>query len=445
MGPRAAPVRWETLEPALVEDATTLVGALEADRAAAITAEGEGRVTAILVEEGDGVRQGQVLMTLDDQSLQTERQQAQADLARNRAALAELEAGSRSEDIGGARANLQAAQARLTNAKKGSSPEEIAQAEAQIRAAQAEAELSQERVRRFQKLRDEGVVSLDTYDQQLKEQRQALANLESAQRRLSQLQKSRGAEIESLGAEVERARQALSRLERGARPEEIARARAQVKESQARLDTLDVSLQKRNIQAPFNGAVGAIPVKIGDYVRAGETLTTLTENQSLDVNLQVPLDLAPQLRRGLTVQLLNAQGEAKATGQITFISANVDSDAQTVLAKASFANSGANLLNQQLVEARILWSRRSGLLAPTTAVSRIGGETFVYMVQEGKDKQTGKPQLVAQQRSVILGPLQGNRYQVKAGLEPGERVITSGLVNLQDGAAILNADAPKAP
>ncbi|MFN5515755.1 MAG: efflux RND transporter periplasmic adaptor subunit, partial [Cyanobacteriota bacterium] len=423
----------------------TLVGALEADRASAITAEGEGRVTAILVQEGDIVLQGQVLMTLDDQSLQTERQQAQADLARNRAALAELEAGSRSEDIAGARANLQAAQARLTNAKKGSSPEEIAQAQAQIRAAEAEAELAQERVRRFQKLRDEGVVSLDSYDQQLKEQRQALANLESAQRRLSQLQKSRGAEIESLGAEVEQSRQALSRLERGARPEEIARARAAVQESQARLDTLQVSLQKRNIQAPFSGAVGAIPVKVGDYVQAGETLTTLTENQSLDVNLQVPLDLAPQLRRGLAVQLLNAQGKAKATGQISFIAANVDSDAQTVLAKASFTNPGANLLNQQLVEARILWNRQTGLLAPTTAVSRIGGETFVYVVQEGKDKKTGKPQLVAQQRPVTLGPLQGNRYQVKTGLEPGERVITSGLVNLQDGAAIINADAPKAP
>ncbi|AGF50338.1 sll1053 [Synechocystis sp. PCC 6803] len=434
-----APVKWQVLEPTEVRDFTTLMGTLEAPKGMEIDSEIDGRVEEILVREGQRVEQGQVLFRIDNDVLQTQLLEAQANLAAARAQLAELEAGSRQEDVAAAAAQLRQAQTRLANAQGGASPEEIAQAQAQLDSAKAAAELASERVRRFRNLRDQGVISLDAYDQQLKEERQAIADVEAAQRRLQQLRQARSSDVERLTAEVDAQRQNLNRLQAGERPETIAQARARVGQALASVKTLQARLDKSEITAPFAGVVGYIPVKLGDYVQANDDLTNLTENQQLDLNLAVPLAQAPRLRPGLVVEILDGQEKAIARGQISFVSPDVDNDGQSVLVRATFSNENQKLLNGQLVQARIIWQQDTGLVVPTVAVTRIGGESFVYVVQDKENEQTGEAALVAQQKSVNLGSIQGSNYQILSGLEPGDRVITAGLLRVQDGAPIQPA------
>lgn len=438
-----AAVKWETLEITNIQDASLLMGTLEAQKGSQIDSEIDGRVEEISVREGQRVQQGQLLFRIDNDELQTQLLEAQANLAAEKAQLAELEAGSRREDVAEAEAQLRQAQSRLADARGGASPEEIAQAQARLESAKAAEELANERVRRFANLRNQGVIALDTYDEQLKEQRQAIAEVEVAQRRLQQLQQARSSDLERLTAEVEEQKQNLNRLRSGERPETIAQARARVGQALANVKTLETRLAKSKVTAPFTGVVGYIPVKVGDYVQADEELTNLTENQQLDLNLAVPLAQAPRLQKGLTVQILDAQEKAIATGQISFVSPDVDNNGQSVLARATFDNQGQALLNRQLVQARIIWDQSQGLVVPTVAVSRIGGETFVYVVQESKNEETGEPQLIAQQKSVALGSMQGSNYQVLSGLEPGERVIIAGLLRVQDGALISPAENGK--
>jgi RND family efflux transporter MFP subunit len=428
-----------------VEQATVLMGTLEANRASDITSEGDGRISQILLQEGDTVTTGQVIMRLDSETLTAELTQARAVLARNQAVLAELKAGTRREDIAEAQATLQQAQARLTDAREGSSPEAIAQAQAQLNAAKATAELASSRVQRYKNLRDEGVIPLDTYDQQIKEERQARAEVQSAQRRLSELKMERGSELAQLAAQVEQQRQNLARLKNGPRAEDIAQAQAQVAESRARVKSVEVQLAKLQITAPFAGTIGYIPAKVGNYVQAGDRLTTITENQEIALNLSVPLGQAGQLRRGLPVEILDSQNQPLGKGRISFISPNVNNEAQTVLARASFSNAERLLLNRQLVPAKIIWNQGQGLLVPATAITRVGGETFVYLAQSVPDEKTGKPQLLAVQKAVKLGSLQGNDYQVLEGVNAGEKIITSGLLNLQDGVPIMEAGKPLSP
>ena len=120
-------------------------------------------------------------------TLQTELLQARAALASDQAALAELEAGSRSEDIAEAKATLSQAQSQLANVQGGASSEEIAQAQAQLNSAKAEADLTKQRVQRYLNLKDEVLIALDAYEQSLKEEKQAIADVQAGQRRLSQL------------------------------------------------------------------------------------------------------------------------------------------------------------------------------------------------------------------------------------------------------------------
>jgi RND family efflux transporter MFP subunit len=431
-----ASVKLMTLKTGIIEDSSEVVGTMEAQGSVVIKPEIEGRISKILVTEGDRIRKGQTIVSLDKGDWEAALLEARAKLASAQARLAELEVGSRREDIEEARARVQEAETRLANAKAGALPEEIAQAQFQLEGARAEAELAQQRVIRYGQLQEEGAISADQFHQVKTEARSANALVEQAQRRLAQLTKSRQSDIQEIAATVERERQNLRRLENGPRSEVIAQAKANVAEAAAQVRLAEVNRQKTQILAPIAGIVGDIPVEVGDYLQDGDTLTTITENDILELNLSIPLEKAFQLRLGLPVEILDPQGKASATGKISFISPNVNPDSQLVLAKASFANVRGGLLNRQFIQARIIWEKRPGILIPAAAVSRLGRQTFVFVAQANDSQASDGPQLLARQRQVTLGNLQGNDYQVLEGLQAGEKIVTAGILNLTDGVAI---------
>lgn len=433
---QAVPVKLAAVELDSVEDSSQLVGTLESRRSVALKPELDGRISQILVSEGDRVRQGQVLVRLDSDDVEAELFQAKAELENAKAALAEVEAGSRSEEIAEAKASLQQAQARLSNAKAGARPEEIAQAEAQVEAAKAEAELARQRVDRYRNLQQEGAISTDQFQEYVTEERLSTAALQEAEKRLSQARKSRSSDIDELAAAVEQEKQTLRRLENGARPEEIAQAKARVAQAAAAVRIVEVTVQKTKILAPFSGKIGAIPAKVGDYVSQGDELTTITESDFLELNLSVPIDRYGDLRQGLPVEILDSQGKTLGRGKISFISPKAASNSQLVLAKAVFENSNGQLLDSQLVQAKVIWDTNPGILVPATAVSRLGGQTFVFVAQTPSSPDAETTELVANQRQVTLGALQGNSYQVLEGLKAGEKIVTAGILNLRDGAPI---------
>ncbi|RMF67939.1 MAG: efflux RND transporter periplasmic adaptor subunit [Cyanobacteria bacterium J069] len=210
------------------------------------------------------------------------------------------------------------------------------------------------------------------------------------------------------------------------------------------------NLQDRQVLSPIAGVVGDIPMKVGDLVTQSTAMTTIIQNNTLDVNIAVPIERSRQLRVGVPVELLDEQGQPVLRGQISFVSPAVSSGEQSVLAKASFNNDGT-LRDGQLVRTRVIWSSQPGLLVPTAAVTRIAGQTFVYVAEQAEANpdqpappaaEPGQPPMqVARQRLVTLGSIQGNSYQVISGIQPGEEVIVSGVLNLTEGAPIMPAQA----
>ena len=235
----------------------------------------------------------------------------------------------------------------------------------------------------------------------------------------------------------------------------LANAEATLDQASANANSTQQDLIDTTVTAPIAGIVGDIPIKLGDYVQAGDQLATITQNRNLDLEVAVPINQAEQLKIGLPVELsLFGQDEAIATGNIRFVSPTTDANTQTILAKARFSQPDIPLLDNQRLEVRIIWDERPGILIPTTAVSRLGGETFVFMPGEpappaegegpppdNTGVQEGPPPQVAKLRPVKLGSLQGNEYQVLDGLNPGDTIITSGLLNLRDGVPIMEQQA----
>src|SRR5213080_524540 len=97
------------------------------------------RIAAVLVQEGDRVRQGQVLARLDTSRLEPQVTQAEAQAAAQRQIVARLRNGSRPEEIAQAEAQAAAQRQVVARLRNGSRPEEIAQARANVESAQADA------------------------------------------------------------------------------------------------------------------------------------------------------------------------------------------------------------------------------------------------------------------------------------------------------------------
>jgi hypothetical protein len=118
-----------------------------------------------------------------------------------------------------------------------------------------------------------------------------------------------------------------------------------------------------------------------------------------------------------------------------------------LLVKANVPNTNGHFRNDQVLHARVVWSQTGRPMLPVTAVSRIGGQTFAFVVADNKG------QAVAQQRSVQLGEIVGNNYTVLGGIQPGEKVVTTSVNMLVDGMPIVpesgtpaaNGATPAAP
>ncbi len=380
---QAAPVRLTTVETSTVQDASEFVGNLESARSVTLRPEIQGRVSRILVTEGSRVAARTPLIQLD-----AEQQTAQ---------VTGLQAAV---TVAIASRNNANAQLRAARAERGSATAEVA--------------LQQEQYRRISRLAAEGAV---------------------ARQQLDLVVRDRASAISQLNAVDEQIRAAQAG---------VAEAEAAVQQAQANVRAASSLLGNATIAAPSAGIVGDIPVRVGDVVTPSSIVTTITQNDSLDLNLNIPAERRASLRTGLVVELMDIQGNRLTTGRISFVSPQVENNAQSILAKATFANPQGTLRDGLNVRARVIWDERPGILVPTPAITRQAGQAFVYVAQPPTDEQSAAS-LVAQQVPVQVGEIQNNRYPVLEGLQAGDRVVVSGTQNLTNGAPIQPLAAGQNP
>jgi membrane fusion protein, multidrug efflux system len=258
---------------------------------------------------------------------------------------------------------------------------------------------------------------------------------------------SRQASLELAEQNLQRVRElvdkgALARQELDNAEAAAASARSEVAALGAEIASSAVQLRYYQIAAPAAGVVGDIPVRVGDLVTPQTRLTSVTDNHTLEANLEVPVERAAAVKPGLAVEIVDDEARVVAEGGVSFISPQVAPETQTVLVKATIPNPGAELRAEQVARGRIVWRTREGLTVPALAVTRLGGQAFVYVAIEAP-KGPGGPSggLVAHQTPVVLGELTNNAYVVERGLVAGQELVVSQIQKLRDGAPITRAPA----
>src|SRR5271157_3431833 len=221
--------------------------------------------------------------------------------------------------------------------------------------------------------------------------------------------------------------------------QDLDQARANLDAAQAQLRSLDSQVNEQQVQlhyyqvvAPRAGIVGDVPVRVGDRVVTTTMLTTVDRPGSLEAYIYVPIEKSSQLKMNLPVQIVDATGNPLAASRVTFISPQVDTATQTVLVKATIANSNDSLRTAQFIRARVVWGSRDKPTVPVVAVSRIGSLYFAFVAESD-----GKGGYVVHQKPLQIGQIVGNDYVVLEGVNQGDKVVVSGTQFLVDGVPVV--------
>ena len=243
------------------------LGTLEYDRIT-VPAPVAERIVAIDVREGEQVAAGAVLMTLDRTRVEAETQETQAEAERQREALAELEAGARSEQIQQARANLAATE--------------------------ADAEDANAYHERVKGLADRKLV--------------AAAEVDRAR-----------AAASSANAQMRRAQALLDELLHGTRREQVAQGKAALRGAAAAEAAQRAVLDKLQVVAPRNGRVDSLPYRLGDQAPVGAPLVVLLVGDAPYARIYVPEPIRSRVKVGDEVRVF-VEGEATAlAGKVRMI------------------------------------------------------------------------------------------------------------------------------
>ena len=351
-----------------------------------------GRVKWIGVEKGDKVKEGQVLVRLEDDEFRASYLQSRGSVENAKAYLEELQHGSRPEEVQQAQHNLDEARATAANDKI--------------------------TLNRSKELFAQGVVSRQSLDD-------ATAKYEADQQRVNSLEQSL----------------ALSRL--GPRAEEIARGRGALLQAEGQLAYAKSQLDATTIRAPVTGTILERKVEKGELLTAQFASTAEGGPQGSVValadltDLQVELDIAqndfsrlkPNQKGIVTV---DAFPSLKWDGQIAEMSPEANRQKATVQVKVQIKSPDEHLRPDMNATVKFLADDDknanqgpSGAVVPASAVRDHDGKKVVFIVRD--EKAVMKQVRVLEQRSsgyLVDGPING------------ENVIVSGPENLKDGQSI---------
>ena len=376
-----------------MSDRVTVTGTIRAQQEAAIQPQISAEVVEVKVREGDLVRAGQVLLTLERTQWESQARQARAGaaatearLAASRSRLEILEQGAREEEREIARSRLE-------------------QAESALRMAAAD-------LQRMQGLFEQGAISKQQLDAAQTAFDVARTNRDSARQSLELTEKGpRAAEIEAARKEVEAGAAGL---------EQAQAARAQAEEL----------LSYTVIRSPIAGVVHERNIEPGELASQGGQIPMLRVADPTAVYYEATVSerMAPKVCPGQRVELsVQVNGERRLQGEVARLVPVANPDSRDFLVRISI--SGSTEAARPGVFARgsiVVEERTEAVVIPKDALVDREGRTIAYVVSGG----------VARERQVEVGLTDRTRAEILSGLEAGETLVVVGAQGLADGDAV---------
>ncbi|MEM9587615.1 MAG: efflux RND transporter periplasmic adaptor subunit, partial [Planctomycetota bacterium] len=358
------------------------VGRTEPDRTSQLSLELGGLVTEVLADEGDRVRQGDVIARLDTAILQSRRDSVQAQVAEHQAALDEMLAGPRLEVIEAARADV----AHWT----------------------AQEQLADVTRQRQHRLMTRGAGSQQDLDDAGFGQRSVEGRLLAAKARLKE-------------------------LENGTRQEKVNAQRAMLQRVRSDLASIDIQLAKSALTAPFSGRVSRRFVDEGAVIDAGSPVVELMETGRMVVRVGVPPESLHAFPAGSEQKI--QLGGREVMVRVRSRRPDVNQQSRTVGVLMELADDSFGVRSGELVTVRSYQQiDRPGYWVPLSALSESHRGLWSVYVTVPADSESGVFQL--RQRELELIHQTSHLAYVRGSLSDGELIVRDGVQRLVPGQLV---------
>lgn len=336
-----------------------------------------GKVASVNVDIGDKVAAGQVLFTLDTAELQAQLQSQQAALVASNANLA------RTSDSG--------LQQQITTSEQSVQKSQIAYNDAK------------DNYDKMQKLYASGAISKQELDNAKLRFDNCSVDLKAAQDNLNLI-------IEKSG------------------PQSTQAAAAQVAQSQAGVNAVQVQLNNASVTSPIAGVVSAKDVKVGQLAGGQSGSVTIIDSSSFIAEVSVPDKVVGKIQIGQSVQAsISALDNKKITGVIDKISPNSNSKDNSYTIKVKIDNSTGELKAGMFARVSLPSEKKDNILTvPNEALKMENNVNYLYVADNGKVKKV----------SVDIGICDDKFTEINGNIKAGAEVIVEGQNLLSNGDKI---------
>ena len=227
-------------------------------------------------------------------------------------------------------------------------------------------------------------------------------------------------------------------------------ARASVAQARASVNNAKVNLSFCTITAPVTGLIGEIPVRTGDQVSPGSQLTMVSGNTQMDAEFSVAESLVEEMvsagaKASDKVKLMAAMPdvtfimkngtEYQHKGRISSLTGMVNAATGTMSAKATFPNPEGQLVSGIQGTVVLPYAEKDVIVIPQTAVVKLQSRQQVYKVKADSTATA------VEVKTEDIG--NGKDFMITSGLNVGDKIITVGANNVQEGQKVLFPEAPK--
>jgi len=197
--------------------------------------------------------------------------------------------------------------------------------------------------------------------------------------------------------------------------------------AQAQLKATESRLADRVIIAPFDGVVGLRNISAGTLVTPGTPLTTLDDDSVMKLDISIPAVFLNAVQPGLTVVARTRERTGEFAGRVSAIDSRIDPVTRSITVRALINNPERVLRPGMLMTVDLQMAESMSLLLPEEALLQEGYRSFVYRINRDSEPVT------VTKHEVKTGPRRPGSIVITAGLNPGDQVVTHGVLRLRDG------------
>jgi membrane fusion protein (multidrug efflux system) len=260
---------------------------------------------------------------------------------------------------------------------------------------------------------------------------------------------SEEAQLRALKAQVDLARLNLDRIKslfdaKTVSQSDLDLAEATFKQNQANADAINAAIEKKTIRAPFAGRLGIRLVNLGEYLDVGKPIVSLQALSPIYTDFSMPQQELANLVTGMKVRLtLDTYADRQFEGTLTAINPDFDLNTRSVRLRATFENAEQLLRPGMFARVEVVLPEdRPVVVIPATAVLNAPFGASVYVIEPSTNSAGG---LVVRQQFIRTGRGRGDFVSVETGLQPGEKIASTGVFKLRNGMRVVenNDLAPK--